>query len=1503
MERRRAGSRSRRQDSDSGPPSSSCDSPWEGGRETPVGGGDFFNQMDENGIIGLAEVSGGEELGEELEGGGDLPWDPGAPDEDPLEDQSYGLGELQDSEPLSESSGHSLYEEDEGRVVMEDWGTEGNEEGDGDGEEGAASWPIHNRQAEKLPERDRQLDMTDEEREGEGRDAKGRSEPLFPVAMGTRGQQRGRDSISGGSFQGGDSTGEILEGPFSRVSSPREGPDVGMGPSDEGFPDEDLSPNPYPPRGAGGSTLSRTGALHLPHQLHSSREQLDSEAGIEGETLPEFGFTESLPESQSSRLSQAPPTARPPSEPEAEELLFFPPALAGRAEEEEEEKEGVGEGGVEEKQESRPRPLPLPRQHPTPSLSKKKTPNMHLSGHKAWTPLPEPSPHYSPDPGVRRSHRAPRTSTPKSSPGSPDSDYDRKGRLNFPLPDFSKVEPRVRIPRGGGYRPPKSKGPTLQGASHVTEPLLVYKSPADIVREVLMSSGDTPVPRSPPLAAAAPSLSARPQRPIDITVPQEFRSPKQASSLVHQLQEDYNKLLTKYAEAENTIDRLRLEAKVGLYSDPPMPSHPVQSGSVHKSSKVITLTFPQAQRAEFSQDALAARPDPAGQFGSSCDASSPSQTLGPEAGEQVIKHLSMLAQKFQAQLDSFEDLLKSRKLKPFEQMKGVASLVQGQDSLERGYLRARDQHRSLQQLGREPPPFDPDREVEGQVFRLGMRLEELRERVEQAMQDHCGSKTPPSPPPALDPRSGPLGAGGPTPHPESPVSPVHGGFGGTVGAEVSSVSGESGGEEFGELGEGLPSGLPPAVLRKHHRVERDFNILLDQYQSFRELPGLLTEETTEADSAVMQTASLGHDGIAPGLRRTDSEEGRRTVLSIQPDRSETETVLAPPLGPAVDHSNGVFSPQEPLPQPVQSPGQHGSVVRKGGRKSHSSSLASLGGSTVSEHRASKLHNRRTTAPSQDGLVSPETDSGFVGSESSHLTPAAGCLSQQGARVSHSAPTGEKGEDPQPISCRPASDSAHGPAPRRPLLQEHVVGASRTPDDPRSGRGSGGGHSLPLASASASSSSQPWASSMTCGSESESERVITCPLLFGAPAHSLSEGEEGRCVHHTRLANRQPRRQRSPSPAMPRHHGDPLRALASGQLTNRHESIQSLQAEVTRLKRRLEGSLRHPNAPSHIKAPPSASEESGQPHRTQTNTRSAQCWPERGRKREQEKEVQKGRRDPPRPAPRQRSASVPQRRPELDITTDSEHAQSVPKAQSSRCIPEASVTQGGRRQARPEAVMHRGPYTRQLYRLTHPGAGKENDSGNQNSRTRACQNCHNGKLPTGGSTASLHSLPHSHCSQHCPLCRGSDRGRIRVTEPEGVSTLRGNQPMDSTHKVGGVFLAAALPPPAQGSVPAVPCVPVCPSVLYVSSPVLKALPSYPQPLYLCLEGSRGSAAARSHGGDRRHARSLSADNRALGQSLARTIVAARGVRAASRSVARSLASELYQQGVVAQSYLH
>lgn len=39
--------------------------------------------------------------------------------------------------------------------------------------------------------------------------------------------------------------------------------------------------------------------------------------------------------------------------------------------------------------------------------------------------------------------------------------------------------------------------------------------------------------------------------------------------------------------------------QVSLYSDPPKPSTAILSGVIQEGSKVMTLTFPQAQRAEF----------------------------------------------------------------------------------------------------------------------------------------------------------------------------------------------------------------------------------------------------------------------------------------------------------------------------------------------------------------------------------------------------------------------------------------------------------------------------------------------------------------------------------------------------------------------------------------------------------------------------------------------------------------------------------------------------------------------------------------------------------------------------------------------------------------------------------------------------------------------------------------------------------------------------------------
>ncbi|KAM3825399.1 microtubule organization protein AKNA-like [Vipera latastei] len=135
----------------------------------------------------------------------------------------------------------------------------------------------------------------------------------------------------------------------------------------------------------------------------------------------------------------------------------------------------------------------------------------------------------------------------QSNSGARDITQYGRGQLNYPLPDLSKVEPRVRFPKDPqSYRPPQGK--TSPASKKEVRKLVIFKSPAEIVREVLLSSTE-----GSPQKCPTPAVSV---------IPEELKSPRQATELVHQLQEDYHKLLTKYAEAENTIDRLRLSAKV-----------------------------------------------------------------------------------------------------------------------------------------------------------------------------------------------------------------------------------------------------------------------------------------------------------------------------------------------------------------------------------------------------------------------------------------------------------------------------------------------------------------------------------------------------------------------------------------------------------------------------------------------------------------------------------------------------------------------------------------------------------------------------------------------------------------------------------------------------------------------------------------------------------------------------------------------------------------------------
>ncbi|XP_073495972.1 microtubule organization protein AKNA [Phyllobates terribilis] len=441
-----------------------------------------------------------------------------------------------------------------------------------------------------------------------------------------------------------------------------------------------------------------------------------------------------------------------------------------------------------------------------------------------------------------------------------------RGQLNYPLPDFSKVGPKVRFPKDQeGYRPPQPRRPEIQrqGAP------VIFKSPAEIVREVLLSSTEKPI-----------------QEPVvSPAVPPEFKTPQEATELVHQLQEDYHKLLTKYAEAENTIDRLRLGAKVHLYSDPPQPTHGIHMGTVNQGTKVMEFSIPHPQAATFSSvdDYHGATEADTG----SSDHQKPSVTspvhILPETSgssflhppEDVSSTLMSHLEALYREVELFEELLHSGNLTPGEQQQAVRDLRGSLDLLEQRYLKAQEQQ--FTGSGNLTGELDPQRELEEAIFQLGVQLEELQEQVENSplsspysqlrnnLEDnvathHLGNAPIPSasaPIPALQ-----------TPYPQisSPEPPS------VSKADVETLSKEDPAEY-----------LPQPLLLKHKQVERDYGTLLSTYSSFKSLPDALGSELEEWPQQPPQGAKPhDHPQDAPSQGHSDairSQKGRPPVHS------------------------------------------------------------------------------------------------------------------------------------------------------------------------------------------------------------------------------------------------------------------------------------------------------------------------------------------------------------------------------------------------------------------------------------------------------------------------------------------------------------------------------------------------------------------------------------------------------------------------------------------------
>ncbi|ELK23354.1 AT-hook-containing transcription factor [Myotis davidii] len=570
-------------------------------------------------------------------------------------------------------------------------------------------------------------------------------------------------------------------------------------------------------------------------------------------------------------------------------------------------------------------------------ISPKALPSRFTGSISRLSPPPRPAPQDRP-------RRPGATVAGRSSSDAPN--YGR-GRLNYPLPDFSKVGPRVRFPKEDSYHPPKARRHSRQPQDPIRP--LIFKSPAEIVQEVLLSSGEACMGKDPP-----------PAHPIT-RVPQEFQTPEQATKLVHQLQEDYHKLLTKYAEAENTIDQLRLGAKVNLYSDPPKPSHSIHTGMVSQGTKVLTFTIPHPHSVQRWPGPAEA---PQTSEASGCLPENPG--IAPDqAPAQGTQELASQARRFLAKVESFVGLMQAGRLTPQDQLKVFQQLKAAHSALEEEYLKAcREQHPAQRLAGSTGAPgkFDPGRELEAEIFQLGIRLEELKDHMEQNQQklERAGSDSPLDSPLATPSRHRPTRL-------PSPLGQAHTPAVQTLGLEPDAPSTDPCSLHMnvevspaGSEVEDRLLGLPAPLRHKELQVEQDFHGFLERYLSVKSLPEAMRAEEEGEEEEQGRTLEVDGSASAPGKAQTTRLPSRQ--LPVRVERTHG-TPLEEAVGQSVSvkaagfhasmagdgHQLGLGQAEAAPPGPGRPPHSRGTKPAA----SHQSSLTSLEGSGISERLAQK----------------------------------------------------------------------------------------------------------------------------------------------------------------------------------------------------------------------------------------------------------------------------------------------------------------------------------------------------------------------------------------------------------------------------------------------------------------------------------------------------------------------------------------------------------------------
>lgn len=193
-------------------------------------------------------------------------------------------------------------------------------------------------------------------------------------------------------------------------------------------------------------------------------------------------------------------------------------------------------------------------------------------GSRSGTPLQRPdsaashrsaaSEHYSTH---SKSKRSPTNNLSKAR--SQESFFEKENELPAAGRKQGEKMPKRLLPKPSEVNTPlkvKSKSTTNISANRTKPMKPKYSSMSMSLVNIDIGEGDE---HSEVISAS----SDKSRTELSSKLHQEFNKRKQATELVQQLQLDYDKLLSKYAQAELTIDQLRLGANVTLHTNSPTP--------------------------------------------------------------------------------------------------------------------------------------------------------------------------------------------------------------------------------------------------------------------------------------------------------------------------------------------------------------------------------------------------------------------------------------------------------------------------------------------------------------------------------------------------------------------------------------------------------------------------------------------------------------------------------------------------------------------------------------------------------------------------------------------------------------------------------------------------------------------------------------------------------------------------------------------------------------------